>query len=158
MKQPAALNSGQGPSPFAARRRADSRLPALALLLLLAQALLACSLLAGNDQPPPDEAAVLPAGPSLTCSQECSDRGQCGQSVDRGTVVLLSAGQPGVAPADFDLAVPDGAAVSVLEARSVSLLENNTGNQMAVDFYRVLVQERGVEGWVAAWCIFNPGF
>lgn len=145
---------------FVARARPNSRTSALILLLVLAQILLACSVLGGGDADPypaPDGGSDLPvAGTIVTCSQECADRGQCGTSTDRGRVVLLSADQPAVSAVDFELAVADGAAVSVLETRSVDVQENQSGFQFPINFYRVLVHDRNVEGWVAAWCILNP--
>ena len=136
-------------------------LPAFVLMAVLAQLFVACSLLGGGNgegaYPAPGDSGEVPvAGPALTCSQECADRGQCGQSTDRGTVVLLSADQPGVSPVDFDLAVADGSAVTVLEARPVNVVESGSGSEFPVNFYRVLINDRNVEGWVPAWCILNP--
>lgn len=139
-------------------------LPALTLLIIVAHLFVACSLLGGGGggdpgdaYPAPDVGSDLPVAiPTLTCSQECADRGQCGESTDRGRVVLLSAAEPAVSPAEFDLAVADGAAVSVLETRSVNIRESASGFEFPVNFYRVLVQDRNVEGWVAGWCILNP--
>lgn len=137
-------------------------LPGLTLLIIVAHLFVACSLLGGGGgdgdaYPPPQDGSDLPvAGPTVTCSQECADRGQCGESTDRGPVVLLSAAEPAVSPVEFDLAVAEGAAVSVLETRSVNVRENASGFEFPVNFYRVLVQDRNVEGWVAGWCILNP--
>lgn len=150
-----------GHQPYSLMRR-RAAFPAVTLLIILAQLFVACSILGGGDgqeeaYPAPETESELPvAGPTLTCSQECADRGQCGESADRGRVVLLSTGEPGVSPADFDLAVADGAAVSVLETRQVDLQETASGVDFALDFYRVLVQDRNIEGWVAGWCILNP--
>ena len=106
----------------------------------------------GSDLPPAGQAG----GATLTCSRECADRGQCGESTDRGRVVLLSAAQPALSPVDFNLAIPDGTNVSVLETRSVDVVESASGFQFPVNFYRVLVPARNVEGWVASWCLLNP--
>lgn len=129
----------------------------------MANLVVACSLIGGGEPEdaypaPGEEAADLPApiGPTLTCSQECADRGQCGDSTDRGRVVLLSAGQPAVSPLDLNLAIADGSSVTVLEMRSLNVLENASGFEFPVNFYRVLVHDRNVEGWVAGWCILNP--
>ena len=160
MQQPGTLKMGRTNRRFAARAWAKSRTPALTLLLILSQILLACSMLGGeNADPYPDPVggSDLPvAGTMLTCSQECADRGQCGTSTDLGRVVLLSSDAPAVSPVDFELAVADGATVSVLETRSVDIQENESGFQFPINFYRVLVHDRNVEGWVAAWCILNP--
>lgn len=145
--------------------RGRATFTAIILLLVFAHLFVACGILGGGNgdgqqeeaYPAPEVGSELPvAGPTLTCSQECADRGQCGETVDRGRVVLLSAGEPGVSPPDFDLAVADGAAVSVLETRPVNVQEIGSGFEFSVDFYRVLVQDRNVEGWVAGWCILNP--
>lgn len=140
-----------------------ARIHSALLLIVVAQLVLACSVLGGGDADPypaPEDGtgSDLPlTGASLTCSQECADRGQCGTSTDRGAVVLLSADQPAVSPVDFELAIADGAAVSVLETRSVNVQESSSGFEFPVNFYRVLALDRNVEGWVAAWCILNPG-
>lgn len=144
-------------------RRGRAAFPALTLLTILAHLFVACSILGGGDNgqedayPAPETAGDLPApGPTLTCSQECADRGQCGESTDRGRVVLLSTIEPGLSPEEFDLAVADGSAVSILESRPVEVRETASGFQFSVDFHRVLVQDRNVEGWVAGWCVLNP--
>ena len=147
----------------------DSMRPLVALLAIMAYLVVACGGGTPNEGAYPGPVTVdgsgLPVatqvgGPTtaatLTCSQECADRGQCGQSPDRGRVVLLGAAAPAVSPLDFNLAIADGAAVSVLETRPVQVVENTSGFAFSVDFYRVLVLDRNVEGWVTAWCILNP--
>ena len=132
-------------------------------LTLLASFVIIISLIAacggGNDDAPADDGIgdVAPAGgTALTCSQECADRGQCGESTDRGTVVLLNLEQPAVMAAEHDLAVPAATAVNVVEERLVTVLETATGAEFQVPFYRVFVPERNVEAWVAGWCVINP--
>jgi len=160
VKQHWALKRVRPLKPATLQNQAMARTHALVLLVVLAQLLLACSVLGGGNADPypaPDDGSDLPVvGPTLACSQECADRGQCGMSADRGRVVLLSADQPAVSPVDFELAVADGAGVSVLETRPVDVEESATGQRFPINFYRVLVQDRGVEGWVPAWCILNP--
>lgn len=131
-------------------------------MVIMANLVVACSLLGGGESqapyPAPDDGsnAALPgSGPTLSCSQECADRGQCGESADRGRVVLLSAAQPSVSALDHDLAVTEGASVTVLEVRSVNVTENASGFEFPVNFYHVLIHDRNVEGWVAGWCVLN---
>lgn len=131
------------------------------VLTLFMSAVTACSLLGGGDEGQDQVAApadqgleAIPAGqPTLTCSQECADRGQCGESTDRGTVVLLSTVQPAVAAADHDLAVPEGTAVSIVETRPITVVENASGQEFPVNFHRVAIPLRNTEAWVADWCI-----
>lgn len=132
-------------------------------LMLLVSFVIIISLIAacggGNDDAPPDDGVgdVAPAGgTALTCSQECADRAQCGESVDRGTVVLLNLEQPAVLADEHDLAVPAATAVNVVEERLVTVLETATGSEFEVPFYRVFVPDRNVEAWVAGWCVINP--
>ncbi|MFW6062917.1 MAG: hypothetical protein ACOC9V_01975 [Chloroflexota bacterium] len=132
-------------------------------LMLLVSFVIIISLIAacggGNDDAPPDGQVgdVTPAGgTALTCSQECADRGQCGESVDRGTVVLLNLEQPAVLADEHDLAVPAATAVNVVEERLVTVLETATGSEFEVPFYRVSIPDRNVEAWVAGWCVINP--
>jgi hypothetical protein len=138
-------------------------LPRLLITVIMANLVVACSLLGGGESqspyPAPDDGGnvALPGnGPTLSCSQECADRGQCGDSTDRGRVVLLSAAQPSVSALDHDLAITEGASVTVLEVRSVNVTENASGFEFPVNFYHVLIPDRNVEGWVAGWCVLNP--
>ena len=141
------------------RAMAGGRAPAVALLIVLTQILLACSLLAGDgggDQPAQQPLDPALAGPTLACGQECADRGLCGDTTDRGKVVLLGRDVPSLTQPDLNLAIADGATVTVLESRSVPVEETLTGSRFNIDFYRIMAHERGVEGWVAFWCILNP--
>lgn len=147
------------------RRTASPRVQQIVcvvLLTLLMSAVTACSLLGGGGDEGQDQAAApsdqgleaIPAGqPTLTCSQECADRGQCGESADRGTVILLSTLQPAVAAADHDLAVQEGTVVSIVETRPITVVENASGQEFPVNFHRVAIPLRNTEAWVADWCI-----
>lgn len=135
------------------------RLPQLQVRLLIAFVLLVNVIAAcgggGNGTSAPEEVAPPVEGASLNCSQECRDRGQCGESEDRGTVVLMSVDQPAVSAIDHDLAVPNNSPIEVREQRPVTLVENATGLEFPVTFFRVFVPNRNVEAWVAEWCVFN---
>src|SRR5690606_9696516 len=110
----------------------------LIAFVLLVNVIAACG--GGGEETPAPEENVPPAeGASLNCSKDCRDRGQCGESEDRGTVVLLSLDQPAVSTIDQDLAVPAGSPIEVREQRPVTLVENATGTEFPANFYRVFV-------------------
>lgn len=132
------------------------RLLVIAVLALVMMVVAGCGGDAGEEGAVPVEQGLenIPTGqPTLTCSQECADRGQCGESTDRGTVVLLSTAQPAVTAADHNLAVPEGTTVSIVETRPITVVENASGLEFPVNFHRVSIPLRNVEGWVADWCI-----
>lgn len=129
--------------------------------LLLAVNLLTACLFGGGDEnatnPPGngDGQSSVGQGATLTCSQECSNRGQCGQSQERGTVVLLNIEAPAVAATDHDLAIAAGTVVEVVEVSPVNVVENATGFEFPVNFYRVFIPDRNTQAWVAGWCVLN---
>lgn len=103
---------------------------------------------AGNDSalPVPGEQAVL------RCSEACSSRGHCGPTLEQGVHVLLDRDGPVAAPGQQDMAVPADTQVTVREVqpRTIVLL---SGEEQQLNFFRVLVPERGEEAWVANWCL-----
>lgn len=148
-----------------ARRGPAQRIVLFVLVVTIMNVVVACSLLGGGDGDPAAQTPgdgdggqqPAPAGATtLTCSQECADRGQCGESADRGQVVLLSADQPAVAATEHELAVAAGSSVNVVDARSVTVVEETSGLEFPINFYRVFIPERNTEAWVAGWCVLNP--
>lgn len=125
------------------------------LVLFFVMALVACG---GDDEATDPGSGVgnVPAGqPVLVCSQECRDRGQCGQTNDGTPTVLLNLEGPAVAPEEHDLAIAADTGVEVREVRTQTVVEQASGNGIPVNFYRVFIPERNTEGWTAAWCILN---
>lgn len=135
----------------------SQRLALPVTLVLIISLIAACG--GGNDDTPPaDEVgdAPPPGASALTCNEECRARGQCGESTDRGTVVLLNLEQPAVLATEHDLAIPAATAIEVREERAVTVQETATGVEFPATFYRVFVPDRSVEAWVAGWCVANP--
>jgi hypothetical protein len=97
--------------------------------------------------------ALLSGAAVLDCSAECAARGQCGSTVERGTVVLLSVNEP--ATHNHNLAITSGTAVSIFDTRPTRLLEQVTGTEIHLTYYYVNVPDRA-PGWVAGWCIRTP--
>jgi hypothetical protein len=96
--------------------------------------------------------ALLSGSTVLDCSEECAARGQCGNSAERGRVVLLSRWGP--ATHNHDLAITAGTAVTVLSTEA-TFLEQAMGGELLLTYYLVEVPERG-PGWVAGWCLRAP--
>lgn len=125
------------------------RLLPLLLLLLSLVVLTACSVFNrrqfGNE-------VVLEGSGVVTCSGECAARGQCGESVDRGTFVFAGVDTPRVA--DHNGLLPVDTAVTILETRSVNLQSvSDTTQQFPLNFYNVILEDQTRSGWVAGWCI-----
>ena len=90
----------------------------------------------------------------LTCNQTCADQAQCGESADRGPVVLLHSVQPALQ--GHDLIVGTNFLAEIREHRDISVEQPGTGAVQSMRFYKVAVNDgvtdRG-EAWVAGWCI-----
>lgn len=86
---------------------------------------------------------------TLLCSQECSDRGQCG-TADQGPMILLSSSGP--ATSGHDMAIPENTAVVIDHEESRTAVQLSNNDPFRASFYMVNVPERG-PGWVAGWCI-----
>lgn len=128
--------------------------------LLLAFLLLVACLGGGNEEQFPPPAAPVdvvppPSGALLACSQECSDRGQCGRSPDRGEVVLLNWEGPALNTNEHDLAVPANTVVEIVEQRSETVVEVMSGLEFQLNFFHVFIPERQDYGWAAGWCVMT---
>ena len=136
----------------------SSRLPStygLVLVALVVLLLLIAACGGGEAVPGEGENAVATNQGQLACSQECRDRGQCGDSPDRGTVILLNREQPAVDRNEHDLAIAQATTVDILERQTRTVVEEATGNAFPVEFFRVNVPERGEVAWVASWCFVS---
>lgn len=87
----------------------------------------------------------------LTCSQECADRAQCGESIDRGQVVLMSPFGP--ATQGHTMAVPVDTTVQIVDRREEATVVVRSNELATVLFYRVTMPDRPEPGWVAGWCL-----
>lgn len=120
-----------------------------ALLLFSLTLLAACGLLAdpqfGANTPLEGEVVV-------TCSPACANRGQCGDSLDRGRFVFAS--QNGPVVSDHDIILPVDARATVLEPpRQETLEQVGDGQRLQIFFYHVQLVDQTQSGWVAGWCI-----
>jgi hypothetical protein len=95
--------------------------------------------------------APLAGDAVLTCSQDCADRAQCGQSTDRGEVVLLSPFGP--VTQGHTMAVPVDTTVQIIDRRQETAVAVLTNELATVLFYRVTIPDRAEPGWVAGWCL-----
>ena len=127
------------------------------LICLLGMAIVvAC----GGDATPQYGHQVMLSGTALlACSQECTDRGQCGFVVGTETQAVLigSPEVPSTKPRQF--ALPTGSQVVITgEPQSITLiLTSNANTTEAAFFYPVTVPERNnATGWVAGWCLTSP--
>lgn len=140
------------------RKKHAGRAPAPAVSLFLWVCLAAilmfilvgCSVvnLIGGDDAPTDD--LLQESSILICSQECSQRGQCGINEDGDEMVLLSESAPGVV--DHDVAAISGTPVSVTQQTELTVVQVQDGSRIQTPFY--LVEVPGARlGWVAGWCL-----
>ena len=121
----------------------------LVLLLLFSVLVSACTLLNRDTRLYGDQELLSGTG-YLVCSESCADRAQCGDSPEKGRVVLLSTRGP--AGQQHDLSVAENAAVSLLEARDEGISLVQGGAPTVTRFYLVNTVDRGA-GWVAGWCV-----
>ena len=105
---------------------------------------------------------VVPLGvdeqAQITCSDECTTRGQCGRLPDERRVVLANEGGPAVAAHNrFFL---DEALVVVREVNDRQLVAASGGVPIegAVPFAHIFyrVEGEGKNAWVSEWCIARP--
>lgn len=144
----------QSGNPFADKRWWPRTAVPPVILGLTLVILTACSLI--NQQPTlgsqttfaPQTEAVL------TCSSECANRGQCGDTAAQGTVVLGSGGGP--ATRFHELFFPADARVTINGSDTRTLEPLIGGDQFDMTFYHISVVDTGKSGWVAGWCVAAP--
>ena len=128
-------------------RRRSLQLVVFSIILLATTACLSLfnAVRYGDDQ-------VLTGDARLTCSEECSLRGQCGVSVDESVYVL--GGLDGVAVADHRRAFLDDTPVTIKSHVERSVQPTEGGESFLLNFYEVTTAEKA--GWVAGWCVASP--
>lgn len=109
----------------------------------------------GGEEAPAEGTVAASQQATLTCSQECADRGLCGTSLDRGRVVLLNREGPSVTPTDFDLAIPENSTADILERRVETVVQVTTSTPFETTFFNLFVPDRQESGWTAAWCLIQ---
>ena len=141
-------------SPFAPHQHAIARqrLPAAALLAVVLLLLTAC-LGRRENAPMRGDTARLTGVAMLVCDQACANQAQCGESVDRGQVVLLNWLAPATYSDGQTLAVRVDTNVQIQQIQSMPAVHRATGAAPDVLFYQVFLEERQQNAWVAGWCI-----
>ncbi len=131
------------------RRRVRPFLLHFSLALFFLTVTLGCSLL-NRDTPAP-----VPEGQAgqvtLVCSQECANRGQCGQTTDGRTVILGHPERPAVS--DHQMIFNADTAFPMVSANTQRVQVIATGEQFDAQFYLITRPEDGRSGWVAGWCV-----
>lgn len=90
----------------------------------------------------------------LVCSDECAQRGQCGQDPDQQMVVLGHMDGPHLA--NHNVLFPTGHEVFVTSSQQRQA-ETVLGSQpLLIEFYSVNAPDLGKFGWVAGWCLALP--
>jgi hypothetical protein len=122
----------------------------LFLLMIFAALILnACSVLKLAQDEAPDSISRENLDLSLVCSEECSDRGQCGITDTGEVFVLLATHEPALI--DHDLALAANTKITITQEETLTVLQVTDEEQFVVPFYKVLAPDRR-EAWVAGWC------
>lgn len=127
-------------------RRASLTLLPVILIFTLS----ACSVLQLIEDQSPDSVGTDNESGTLTCSSECSDRGQCGKTERGGEMVLLNASAPALS--NHDTALQADTVVKITRIETVSVYQVSNGEALDLSFYNVEAVDRG-NAWVASWCI-----
>lgn len=86
-----------------------------------------------------------------SCNDTCSQRGQCGLTVEGNQMIL--GGQNGPMVANHDRIFPSNTTVTIL-ASSVQTIEPVLGGERSdLRFYQIQPQDGRPPGWVAGWCL-----
>lgn len=94
---------------------------------------------------------VLQGDITVTCSQACLDRAQCGTLETSGEqVVLGSTISP--ATAGHDIFIANNTRASVLTVQSATLQNSTTGETFPLNFYQLNVPNQSPI-WVSGWCV-----
>jgi hypothetical protein len=130
----------------------NNRLHLFFLWLTLATfTLSACSLI--NREPLlGHEAELQPlTQATISCSDTCSEYGQCGTDAAGNQYVL--GGQFGPTVENHDRLFPAGTAVTILSSNSQTIQSLSDGSQSQLRFYNIQLQDGRPDGWVAGWCL-----
>jgi hypothetical protein len=110
----------------------------------------------GSSTPRLGSEIILSGNATLTCSQECRDRGQCGVAVGTETQFVLvgSPEQPTTRPRQFALPSSSTVTITGTPLATTLLLVTDPNARESVNFYPVTVPDRAnASGWVAGWCL-----
>ncbi|MEM7117694.1 MAG: hypothetical protein AAF614_35000 [Chloroflexota bacterium] len=87
----------------------------------------------------------------VTCSDECSLRGQCGTGLDESVYVLGGIDAPLVQ--NHNRIFADNTAVTIKSRLPQNLQRIEDNQQFSLNFYEVTASESGKAGWIAGWCV-----
>lgn len=95
---------------------------------------------------------VLENTGTLTCSTECINRGQCGETEDGTRYILGGLDSPKVD--NHNRAFPEDTAVLIQGNRTENAITNTDGQPFSLTFYQITTEGlMPKNGWVAGWCI-----
>jgi hypothetical protein len=120
------------------------------VLVAAAIAVGSCSLIGGND-PTLGSVTLLRDRGTLVCSDQCLDRGQCGTTVEQGSVVLLSSFLPSTR--NHDVAIQAGTEVAITQVVTETMVSAVDPAQTFPLYYYNVAAPDGSFGWTAGWCV-----
>ena len=119
------------------------------LMIFSALILNACSVLKLIQDEGPESSIREDPDLSLVCSEECSDRGQCGKTDTGEVMLLLATHEPALI--NHDVALAENTNITITQEETLTVLQVADEEQLEVSFYKVLAPDRR-EAWVAGWC------
>jgi hypothetical protein len=123
------------------------RFPLLSFLCLL---LVACG--ASSDEAA--ETQPVDTQRLLVCTDECRQRGQCGQNQNQEWVVLGHNESPQTS--GHNVLFPNNQEVGIAQTQ-MRQVRTSAGQQlMTANFYYVTLLDGSRAGWVAEWCVVLP--